>query len=91
LNELGRCFFIERDKVDQEQYLKKIPLCSFNWGGKSQKLNPAHAWSPVQTALNSKCDIILKLYVSFEKFHPLIWSGQQMVFFVEQAGTVFFY
>ncbi len=57
---------------------------------KSQKLNLAHAWLPVQTALNSKCDIILMLYVSYEKFHPLIWSSHQTVFIVERARTVFF-
>jgi hypothetical protein len=53
LNELEQCFFIERDKIDQEQYLKKIPFCSFEQDGISQKLNLAHAWSPVQTALSN--------------------------------------
>jgi hypothetical protein len=59
-------FFIEWDKIDQEEYFLKIPFGSFEQDDKSQKLNLALAWSPVQTALNSKCDIILMLYVSLK-------------------------
>ncbi len=63
-------FFIEWDKIDQEQYFLKILFGSFEQDGISQKLNLAHAWSPVQTDLNSKCDIILMRYVSLEYFTP---------------------
>ncbi len=69
-NKRERCFFIEQDKIDQGSIFKKILFGSFERDGKSQKLNLALAWSPVQTDLNSKCDIILMHYVSLEYFTP---------------------
>jgi hypothetical protein len=48
LNEWEWYFFIERDEIDRKRYFSKIPSHSFEWDGISQKLNLAHAWSPLR-------------------------------------------